>query len=517
MTSHIVFAGIVTIIWALHPIQVSTVAYIVQRMTILATLFSLMSILFYLAGRIILEDNSIKAAILLIISLFFLLLGVFCKENAILTLLFLFYLEFYLLQTKYGNLQKFILPKYILFLVFIPLLLTLVFYHQEIKDYFVQGYAIRSYDLSDRLLTQPRIIASYIHWYYFPNVQNLALFHDDITISNSLLQPISTLFSIGFLFSLLLAGFYIRNKFPIISIGIFWFFMFHLLESTALPLEMVYEHRNYLPSIGLTLIFVELIRLLFSKLKFQISYQILSIAIVVFMLFFLTYSRSVQWSSSFSLYYFETLHHPNSPRANYALGREYLNLAIAGETTSKQDAHKYLSKAALVDSNRISPEAALIFMANELNESASPKLITSMSKKLSQTPIDHNKSDMLSELVKCDINRCLLPHDASSYLIDSALSNATIEDSPYYSSILNTKALFLLNSLGKKKEAEYFFKKSITVSPNKTKLYINYISFLISDNRIKDARNYLQIAYQTDPLGRYKEKLSNLKHSITNQ
>ena len=44
-------AAVTSALWILHPLHVSTVLYSVQRMAILATLFSLLGIYFYLAMR----------------------------------------------------------------------------------------------------------------------------------------------------------------------------------------------------------------------------------------------------------------------------------------------------------------------------------------------------------------------------------------------------------------------------------------------------------------------------------
>ena len=46
---------------------------------------------------------------------------------------------------------------------------------------------------------------------------------------------------------------WLRRRLPVVACGILWFFVGHLLESTVIPLELMFEHRNYLPSFAVLL------------------------------------------------------------------------------------------------------------------------------------------------------------------------------------------------------------------------------------------------------------------------
>ncbi len=56
-----------------------------------------------------------------------------------------------------------------------------------------------------------------------------------------------------FIVTLLVTGFAVRRRAPVLSLGILWFFAGQVLESTVLPLEIAFEHRNYLADYGILL------------------------------------------------------------------------------------------------------------------------------------------------------------------------------------------------------------------------------------------------------------------------
>ena len=105
----------------------------------------------------------------------------------------------------------------------------------------------------ERLLTQCRVIWYYVILFLTPHPDLLTLEHH-VVPSKSLLMPWTTILGLlGIIFSLV-AGWMLRQKKPLVSFGIFWFFECLILESTVIPLELMFEHRAYLPSIGLMLI-----------------------------------------------------------------------------------------------------------------------------------------------------------------------------------------------------------------------------------------------------------------------
>lgn len=235
--------------WALHPVHTSTVFYAVQRMALLSNLFMLMGIYFHLCLR--LKDFSRQPATQLLglsCSLGITgLLALFSKENAL-------SLVFYLLTLEYTVLARLQTDKNfrlwrIIFLwlpVALALLLPLV-YLETLRAEFAASF---NYSMGERVLTEARVLWGYLAVLLLPTTSNIGIFQE-IGISTSLFSPLTTVLSIlGWL--LLLALVLLKpghHRLPVFAL--FWYFAGHLVESTVLPLELVFQHRNYLAYFGI--------------------------------------------------------------------------------------------------------------------------------------------------------------------------------------------------------------------------------------------------------------------------
>lgn len=244
-------ALLTTLLWLLHPIQVSTVLYVVQRMAQLGTLFILIGILFYLYGREQFLYTSGRKALFIYFWLsvaitLSVLLGVLSKEIGVLLFVYMLVLE----KTLFAEKPQ---PRYwqlwLTAFCYLPVLI-LTLYFTIFPESWLPGYAIREFNLTERLLTEYRALINYLGILFLPSPKQLGLYFDDFPISRGVLNPPSTLFAILFISVLLVAAFKWRRSVPVFSFGIFWFFGGHLLESTVFPLEIYWEHRNYLPSAG---------------------------------------------------------------------------------------------------------------------------------------------------------------------------------------------------------------------------------------------------------------------------
>jgi len=309
----ILFSAIVGILWVVNPIQVTSVLYVVQRMTSLSALFTIVGLISYVYGRRYLEKDIKKFLLYCCVNpVFFLLLGLFSKENAILLPVFFLVLELTIFsdrpiwtgldQLKY--LKLFIQPWFIFIAVSLGLVASIYIV--------LPGYQGRLFTLPERLMTESRVISIYVFLILIPRVAGFAVHHDDLAISQGLLTPPTTLLSILFLLALAIIGWKLRKKQPYISFGILFFFSGHLLESTIVPLEIMHEHRNYLPSYGLIFAVATSVDLLGSNVKYRLTYLLIPVLFVTFSL--TTIIRSYQWSNLVSLYSNEVIHHPGSVR-----------------------------------------------------------------------------------------------------------------------------------------------------------------------------------------------------------
>lgn len=311
-------------LWLLHPINVSTVLYVIQRMAILAAIFSLFSVYFYLIFRAnYLLGNKRIYWVSIITSFSFAVVGVFAKENAILVFPFIILLEV-LRDDIYAQKIKYFLANNWIKLSFLVITILVVSF-----DWWGIGYLHRDFSLFERLIYQLPIIGDYALKILLPRPSDFNLF------SGSYESASVNMFSLNNLFRLLVTlimviGLLISIKYKnkMIVLGLSWFFIFHALESTLLPLELYFEHRNYIPSIGLIIAAVFLFRLILSKLNFS---EFLSKSIYVCLFFYLAVCLAVltfTWAKPGTLYLKWEMDEPESVRAQIMYAQHVENLGF---------------------------------------------------------------------------------------------------------------------------------------------------------------------------------------------
>lgn len=237
-----------TAIWTLSPIQVSTVLYVVQRMAQLSVLFIVFGLLFYLKGReLLIQGKDTQGYIIASLGVILGgLLAIFSKENGILILLYVWVIE----ATLLTHLKA---PRNWLYwkIVFIYLPVLMICSYFAITFHPASSYSNRLFTLSERLLSESRILLNYIGNIFLPGYfMKFNLFQDDYVVSKDILTPISTLFSVITVVVSFIAAILLRKKAPIFAFAILWFFAGHALESSFIPLVLYFEHRNYLALLG---------------------------------------------------------------------------------------------------------------------------------------------------------------------------------------------------------------------------------------------------------------------------
>ncbi len=251
--NHTTISLMVFSLWLLSPVNMSSVLYGIQRMNQLSALFSLLSCITYITFRQQQIKNDLRTiTVLFNVSLIALLalLALFSKENAITLILFFLLLETFFFKKKPLDSR---LLKGIFFATFVVFILLVAFSSDTFISLF--NYESRPFSMLERLMTQARIVCLYILKIVLPYSTATELFHDSYPISKNLLYPITTTVSILSIITLSFLCYRLtkHERFTIFSFGIAFFFVGHLLESTILPLELYYEHRNYLPSLGIYL------------------------------------------------------------------------------------------------------------------------------------------------------------------------------------------------------------------------------------------------------------------------
>lgn len=314
---HLLFALTVSLFWAVSPIQLTSVLYVVQRMTSLSATFVLASLTSYLYGRQLMNRGRISLSWLVVVPLTCGLLGLFTKENAVLLALFLPLIEFTIFPARpvlrwwplfYKKHRSFVLAGFGLLLVAAIMIAV---------EYVSPGYRSRTFSLAERLMTEARIVVFYVSLILLPRTNEFGVYHDDIALSRSLAEPWSTLPAIALILASIAFALVYKKRWPLASFGILFFFTGHLLESTLIPLELAHEHRNYLPSMGIIL---ALSQVLFSLPQRRMQrFAIGTLTVLILVSASITFVRANQWSNIRTLITYEAIHHPKSARAQIEL------------------------------------------------------------------------------------------------------------------------------------------------------------------------------------------------------
>lgn len=302
-------ALMLTLWWLLLPMHLSAVLYIVQRMTLLASSFMLASCLCYALGRHRLTRSPLQGRLLLAASLlFFFPLALFTKESAFVALPWLVLIELFFFRLALAKRRA--TGRLLALLMLVTAGLLVVASQLPVVK---GGYLSRDFTLQQRLLTEGRVLWDYIYCIFLPDGARMGLFHDDFTVSTGLLQPVTTLLALLGLGGLLLAALRLADgRGWAIAFGLLFFFSGHLVESSVVPLELYFEHRNYLPSLGLLLAAAAALRLLWPGRN---SLLPLLLAGYLGLLAFALHQRSHIWASKSLLLENSALNHPHSLRA----------------------------------------------------------------------------------------------------------------------------------------------------------------------------------------------------------
>lgn len=333
-------ALIASMLWAAHPIAIQAVTYVDQRVTSMMALFYLGALRLYMAAR---RSNrrGWKAALFSgVIILWILSLGT--KENAafgpaaVLLLELIFIREFSIKQTITLFVRFILLTLFAVLLWFA--LAQMNHEGRSLSDLLLGDYRLVDFTLRERIFTQFRVIFLYLSLLVYPHPSRLNIDHDFMT-SMSLIKPWTTFAAVvtvewGLMFAVVGA-----RRWPLTAFSILWFVGHLLIESTIIPLEMVFEHRLYLPSIGYCLFLACVLdRLagfipLWAKAK---TAKLLALSIPLLLCYEgWTYQRNVVWLDELSLWQDAARKSPNKSRPLNNLANLYGQMGQYDRAISK--------------------------------------------------------------------------------------------------------------------------------------------------------------------------------------
>jgi len=399
---------VITAGWLLLPINLMAVLYVVQRMESLCQVFVLAGLYVYLHGRrrMLAATEAREEHFGFLYAIAGLALGtgigVLSKESAVLLPVYAFFVECTLLDFASAKAPR---DRRIGWLYVFVLLLPAVLGLAWLLPHALSPAAWdgRSFTLGERLLTEARVLVKYLRWTVLPDPLTLSVYHDEMPTSTGLFSPWTTLPAILFLAALLGVAIWLRSRKPLVALGILWFFAAQLLTATFIPLELVYEHRNYFASIGVLLAVFSLL----LGLRRVIALPIVRGTLVALLLMWfagVTYLRAQDWSNPLRLALAEANRHPDSPRANYEAGRLLIIDSDYQPGPALEKSKFYLRRAAAIPSASTLPDQALIMIVDHETHGDDAALWNEMIAKLRGQPTTEEDISALISLTNCKRN-----------------------------------------------------------------------------------------------------------------
>ncbi len=506
-------ALITTALWLLAPINLTGVLFAIQRMESLATLFTLVGLIAYLIGRQrMLANRRYGIVITWGGVLGTTALGILAKESAAMLPVYAFILEYVLFRGRDASSR---IDRRIWLLFTVVLVVPAILGGIWLLPGIISGdaYANRPFDLGERLWTESRALWSYITWTLFPSPTTLSLYHDAYPLSQGWLNPITTLTSVLGLVAITGAALWLRFRRPLITLGILWFIGGHLLVSTALPLELVYEHRNYLPSLGLLIIVTSII---LTRQPHQPAIKTIRIVLMAGMIGIfglLTFLRASTWGDPLLLAWTEARNKPQSPRAIYELGHTLTILAPGPSAPQFVLGMKSFEKAAKLPLSGLLPDQALIFLTSKHGLQTQAHWWSRMRSTIKKKPLAAQDITALHSLVVCKIN-------SICHLQDSQLAQTleiAVDKNPNQAKILTIYANFAANITHDYLLALELMQRSVALKPRNIQFWNNLITLQIALKQKEFAKNSLERARELNPRGSARATLASLESTYHKQ
>lgn len=394
-------ALLATSLWLLHPLHASTVLYVVQRMAILAALFSLLGIWAYAEGRRAQLRGKSGRGWLLLAMPACTVLAALSKESGLLTPVLCAVCEycFFRLRAERPVTQNLLGGLY----VGIGIVTTtlLLWKHAEVTAYVFSGYQDRPFSLGERLLTQARILWWYLGLLLAPDLTTMNLYHDDFPLSKSWAAPPTTLLSVACWTVTAAAALVWAKRWPVAAFAVLFYLAGHLMESSVIALEMIFEHRNYLPSVGLFLLGS------YGLLQLAATRRPLAITLVALVLVTLSVQlgvRSALFSDNFRMLLHSLRYHPDSLRTQLWAGQTYKELAAKAPPEQwaalREASVNHFSKATRLDSTDAVGLVELLVWQAETHGVLNPSSYAELIRRVSNPPIHASTVKTLQNLTR---------------------------------------------------------------------------------------------------------------------
>jgi tetratricopeptide (TPR) repeat protein len=472
--------------WALNPINLMGVLFIVQRMESLCHVFVFAGLWIYLVGRQRQLRGAPRGMALVLAGLLAgTTLGVLAKESAVLLPVYALTIEVVLLRfkTTQQRTSKALLWTYA-FVLFLPAVLGSLWLLPKILV--PEAWAVRDFTLADRLMTETRVVLDYARWTYLPQLGELSLYHDDYVPSRGFWQPPSTVFCVLGIAMLAPAGWLLRRRRILSSLGIFWFLGAQLLTATLIPLELVFEHRNYFASLGLMLTLAD--ALLLAPTSHWRKAACFGAVCLLAMYAFTTHLRAREWSDPVRFAISEAAKHPHSPRATYDEARTFIMLSdYRADSPFTAKALAALERARAAPHGSILAEQATLIFAARTGRPLQHEWWEAMWKKLDTRSPGPQDTSSLGSLNDCELHgECHFPREDMIQTFVRALRHGPNAE------VLTIYGDYALNTLHDAELALRLWREAAQTSPGEASYHASLAKLYMASGAYAEAREEIE-------------------------
>ena len=484
-------------IWLFMPLLASSSLLIVQRMTTLSATFVLCGLNAYLLARERLDAGPRAALVGMSLALAACtLLAILSKENGALLPTFVLVMEATLLRppsslsTRQWNAWRG------LFLVAPTLLIVALLISQV--PYADDLVARRGFTAVGRLSSEARILWEYLLNGFLAPGADLGPFHESRQAS-ALFSDIRTTAAVVAWIVVIAAAIRWHRRYPVVAFAVFWFLAGHLLESTTVPLELYFEHRNYLPILG------PVFALCFLAVRVPKRYRVVSgVALAVYATINagILFSVTSLWGNPLLA---ATLWHsqdPASVRAATTLASQ--RLTILGPESAIETLREFAESSPQHAYIRIPELNLACVMAPELNYS---DLVDDLETRLPGADFSLTVGEMLDQLLTTALDeRCdSVRPDTVAALASAIMQNPRYSGSSRYRQYHHMLMARIARAGGDSAATLDHLETAIDIQPGDD-LNMMTVMTLVEANRFDAARSFIEEARQRlspQPLRRY--------------
>ena len=414
-------ACLLALAWLIHPLQVSTVLYVVQRMELGAATGVLLLLLSYLHARS-LQLRARRAWPWLIVSMLCLLLGLGFKETAALGPGYAFLIEICLLRfrTTGPRMSRTWLSAYAFAGVCVAFAALQIAMPSLQMDPSVN---VRTFGPWERLLTQGPVLTMYLQQAMAPLPSTLHFHYDNFVVSRSWWTPPGTLLAWAGLAALATFAVVVRRRWPLTTLGIGWFFVGHALTSNVILLELAFEHRNYMPLFGVLLALVQPMSELGARMHAD-ARAVLGM-LPVLALGTLCTLHAASWGNPLTLAWTLENTNPTSQRASYSLAQQLIRESRGDQASPLWSmGEQQMAAAAALPGPSPLPLQGLVLLQSQAGKQVSEHVWQQLTERLTERPASAEARTVLHALVACEIReRCSASPGRLPYVLDVVVAH----------------------------------------------------------------------------------------------